>query len=283
MKSSGRSESIVPKTLPTINREQFEAIRRMIHEIAGIAIADGSENMVQTRLVGRVRTLGLSGFDAYLERLERDTTGRELSELVDALTTNKTSFFREAQHFAFLRDVVLPELASRGGPMRFWSAGCSSGEEAYSLAMVVREAVPSCDTLGVRILATDISARMLHRAREALYPESALAEVPAPYRARYFQRVPGHTPAKYRVAHDVRRMVRLARLNLLDRWPMRGPFDVIFCRNVMIYFDHPTQEQLVRRFHALLAPGGYLCIGHSESLSSISHTFRYVQPATYRK
>lgn len=283
MKSSSRSEAIGIRTLPEITHEQFDAIRGMVHQVAGITIADGKEKMVQTRLARRVRALGLSDFDAYLEHLQRDTTGRELSELVDALTTNKTAFFREPQHFAFLREAVLPELAARGRPMSFWSAGCSSGEEAYTLAMVIREAVPSCDALGIRILATDISARMLRLAREAVYPEGAVADVPEPYRSRYFRRVPGMATPMYRVSDDVRRMVRIARLNLLDHWPMRGPFDVIFCRNVMIYFGHATQERLVRRFHALLAPGGYLCVGHSESLGSLSHAFRFVRPAIYRK
>ncbi|MFS8637213.1 MAG: protein-glutamate O-methyltransferase CheR [Gemmatimonadota bacterium] len=283
MKSSSRSETIGIRKLPELTREQFDAIRGLVHQVAGITIADGKEKMVQTRLARRVRTLGLSDFDAYLEHLERDTTGRELSELVDALTTNKTAFFREPQHFAFLREAVLPELAARGRPMSFWSAGCSSGEEAYTLAMVARDAVPSCDALGVRILATDISARMLRIAREAVYPESAVADVPEPYRSRYFRRVPGQATPMYRVGDEVRRMVRIARLNLLDHWPMRGPFDVIFCRNVMIYFDHATQERLVRRFHSLLAPGGYLCVGHSESLGSLSHAFRFVRPAIYRK
>src|SRR5690606_13813886 len=183
MKSSNRSESIAPRRLPELTFDQFDEIRRIVHEVAGITIADGKEKLVQTRLARRVRTLGLSGFDAYLERLRRDPTGSELSELVDALTTNKTAFFREATHFEFLRESVLPELVSRGRPIRIWSAGCSSGEEAYTIAMVVREAVPSCDSLGVRILATDISARMLRIAREGLYSRSAVADVPEPYRS----------------------------------------------------------------------------------------------------
>lgn len=278
------SELILPESmLPALTPDQFDTIRKLIHRITGIAIAPGKESMVQGRLLKRIRELGLSGFDAYLEYVEHDRTGHELSAMVDALTTNKTSFFREPQHFDFLRESVFPELEARGGPIRFWSAGCSSGQEPYTLAMVAREALPTCDILDVKILATDISVRMLRVAREALYRESALDDVPHSYRTRYFRRESRGDEVMYRVADEVRRMVRLARLNLLDPWPMKGPFDVILCRNVMIYFDRFTQQRLIERFHGLLAPGGYLLVGHSESLSSLSHPFHYVRPAIYRK
>jgi chemotaxis protein methyltransferase CheR len=201
---------------------------------------------------------------------------------VDAISTNKTSFFRESAHFDYLRLHVLPELLASGRPLRFWSAGCSSGEEPYSLAILLHEMASDLDRRDVRILATDISTAMLARARAGVYDTAALADLPDAALRRYFVRAPGATE-RHRVGPRVASVVRFARLNLIGEWPMRGPFDVIFCRNVMIYFDRPTQARLVRRFHELLAPHGQLLVGHSESLTSLEHRFRYVQPAVYAR
>ncbi|HEX5580706.1 MAG TPA: CheR family methyltransferase, partial [Gemmatimonadaceae bacterium] len=222
--------------------------------------------------------LGMSDFSSYLDFVQAEASGAELREMIDALTTNKTSFFREPQHFDFLRAKVLPALEGR--PLRIWSAGCSSGEEPYTLAMVLRDTLPARDADGSRILATDISARVLARARAATYTPEMLAELPPDLLRRHFAPAQG---GAHRVADPVRRMVSFARLNLMATWPMRGPFDAILCRNVMIYFDKPTQSRLVARFHDLLAPGGHLFVGHSESLTGLEHGFGYVQPAVYVK
>ncbi|HEX7049140.1 MAG TPA: protein-glutamate O-methyltransferase CheR [Longimicrobiales bacterium] len=263
--------------------EQFEMVRSLIYRLCGITLRRGKRELVRTRLVRRIRELGLPSFDAYFGLLRDDPTGRELAELIDAMTTNKTGFFREPQHFRYLREVILPELVRARRRIRIWSAGCSSGEEPYSIAITLREAIPECDVLDVRVLGTDISTRVLAVARAGVYDETALADVPRDLLVRHFTCVQPRSPRRYRVSSGVARLVRLARLNLFDPWPMRGPFDVIFCRNVMIYFDRTMQQRLIEAFRSVLAPGGYLLVGHSESLAALSHDYRYVQPAVYRR
>jgi chemotaxis protein methyltransferase CheR len=243
----------------------------------------GKEGLVKSRLSKRLRALGLSNFDIYLDYIKRDSSGKELITLIDSLTTNKTSFFREEQHFEFLRTQILPPYREEGRRMRIWSAGCSSGEEPYSIAILLREEWPMVDRCDVRILATDISTRVLGLANGAVYEEDIVKEINPALLKKHFKCVRETTPRAYHLNDDVRRMVRLARLNLMDTWPMRGPFHVIFCRNVMIYFDKQTQTELVRRFWEMMAPGGYLLVGHSESLTASSYRFRYVRPATYLK
>jgi chemotaxis protein methyltransferase CheR len=270
--------------LPTLDLTpaQFTRIARLVHDLCGIDLQAGKEGLVRTRLARRLHVLGLSGFTEYLELLESDASARELVVLVDAISTNKTSFFRESAHFEYLRHRVLPDLLATGRPLRFWSAGCSSGEEPYTLAFLLHEMAPDLHRRDVRILATDVSTSMVARARAGVYDAANVGEVPPAALRRFFSREPG-PGEKYRVKQPVRSMVRFARLNLIASWPMRGPFDLIFCRNVMIYFDRPTQARLVHRFHRLLAPHGQLLVGHSESLSSLEHHFRYVQPAVYAK
>jgi chemotaxis protein methyltransferase CheR len=231
----------------------------------------------------------MQGFDQYLRYLEAEASGDELRMMVDVLTTNKTSFFREPQQFTFLRNEVIPRDWRQRLQIRIWSAGCSSGEEPYSLAITLREELPDLAAFGarsgrrdVRILATDISERVMARARAARYDLDALADVPPPILRRHFRRVE-EQEGLYEVVERTRGLVRLARLNLLAPWPMHGPFDAIFCRNVMIYFDAHTREQLVGRYWKLLRPGGYLFLGGPESLSGVDHAFEYVQPAIFRK
>ncbi len=206
---------------------------------------------------------------------------------IDSISTNLTGFFREPAHFDHLAQVVLPQIADRtagqGRRLRIWSAGCSSGEEPYTVAIVMNEHIPDLDAWDARILATDLSTRMLARAREGTYEAHRLAEVPGGCLSRYFTCVHPRGERVYRVNDRLRRLVCFARLNLMEAWPMQGPFDVIFCRNVMIYFDKPTQSRLVEQFWRLLAPGGVLFVGHSESLARVKHGFEYVQPTVYRK
>jgi chemotaxis protein methyltransferase CheR len=249
--------------------------------LCGINLVPGKEGLVKTRLTKRLRALGLKNFEAYLRFLEENPA--EITTMVDFLTTNKTNFFREIHHFHYLRDVFLPAYKERRCSMRLWSAGCSSGEEAYSLAILLYEEFPDRARWDIRILATDISTRMLQKAREACYEEDAIQEVPGLWRQKYLLCRGNRESRIYQIKDEVRSMVRLARLNLMDHWPMKGPFDVIFCRNVMIYFDKPTQEKLVNRFWDLLAPGGLLLVGHSESLTTFPHKFHYAQPAVYVK
>jgi chemotaxis protein methyltransferase CheR len=261
--------------------QQFQKISGMVYRTAGINLKQGKEALVRARLMKRLRSLGIDRVEDYLALLESDQGSREVASLIDVMTTNKTSFFREMDHFNFLRDTVLPELNQPR--LRFWSAACSSGEEPYTLAVILREHLPGIDRRDVRILATDISRRMLEKARQAQYPGAAAEEVPSPQYRKYFIALRNGRSGSIEVSADARALVHLAYLNLMEPWPMRGRFHVIFCRNVMIYFDRPTQQELINRFWDVLEEGGYLFVGHSEGLSAIKHRFRYVRPAVYRK
>lgn len=264
-----------------VSHAQLSQVSALIYRISGLNLHEGKFGLVRSRLSSRVRAAGLADFDSYLERLRADRSGREMRMLVDALTTNKTSFFREPRHFQVLSRRVLPELQRRHRPLRIWSAGCSSGEEPYTLAMVLLDQlVPSPNA---RILATDISARMLDRARQGVYPEEALQDVPPALRHTCFRRVSPAQPPNYTVVESVRALVRFAQLNLMAPWPMRRRFDLICCRNVMIYFDKPTQQRIVERFWELLRPGGWFFVGHAESCAGLDHGFRYVEPAVYQR
>jgi len=264
-----------------LTQAQYARISQLVEGLAGINLAAGKEELVKARLVKRPRALALPDFDSYLAYVERDETRSELAKMVDALTTNKTSFFREPQHFEYLRMHILPGLA--GSRVRIWSAGCSSGEEPYSIAMTLREELGEEGCRDARVLATDISERMLEKARAAVYDASALRDVPPSMAGKYFTCVQAKPPRLYRVNDSIREMVRIAKLNMMGPWPMKGRFHVIFCRNVMIYFDKAVQQELVLRFWEMLEPGGYLFVGHSESLVGASHSFRYVRPAVYLK
>jgi chemotaxis protein methyltransferase CheR len=262
--------------------QDFRAIAALVYDVAGIRLAAGKEGLVRARLQKRLRALDLDGFGAYVAHVKDPAHQGELAEMVDLLTTNKTDFFREPQHFAFLEEVVLPQLAARGGPIRFWSAGCSTGAEPLTLAIVLAESLPERVARDVKILATDLSHRVLAQAAAATYDDEQIAGVPDALKLKYFDRVgtPGRTAWKARPVLTSR--IRYGRLNLMGDWPMKGPFDAILCRNVMIYFDKPTQERLVQRFQTLLPEGGHLFIGHSESLSGARHGLTYVKPAIYR-
>jgi chemotaxis protein methyltransferase CheR len=263
-----------------LNDKQFRTISDLVYRHCGINLKDGKEALVKARLMKRLRAIGMDSVESYLQLIESKAGDHELDQMIDAMTTNKTSFFREIEHFKFLREMVLPQF--KGKRMRFWSAACSSGEEPYSLAMLLREHLPEMDRKDVLILATDISRRMIEKGAKALYSEDSLKDLPLSYLQKYFVKA-RNTACAYKVSDPVRSMVRIARLNLMDSWPMKGPFHVIFCRNVMIYFDRATQQRLINRFWELIEPGGYLFVGHSEGLSAITHKFKYVRPATYRK
>jgi len=266
-----------------VSPAQYARIGGLLHELSGICLGPGKEGLLKSRLSKRLRTLGLSDFDEYIRYFENDTTGSELTLMIDALATNKTSFFREEPHFDHLRRVILPALKPSRRPVRIWSAGCSSGEEPYSIALLLAEELPDAARRYARILATDISTKILAAAEEAVYTEDVVRDVPPVLLQKHFTCVRTTPPRQFRVDDNLRRMVRLSRLNLMDDWPIKGPFDVIFCRNVMIYFDRPTREWLVRRFGELLPVGGHLFVGHSETLTGLSTAFRYVQPAVYVK
>ena len=264
---------------------EFLHISQLIHGLCGINLHDGKKELVQARLGKRLRKLGLSNFGEYISRIEDDSTNMELTMMVDLLSTNLTSFFREENHFLYLKECVVSEWRNRGkgDRVRIWSAGCSSGEEPYTIAIVVRNALNDRDELDVRLLATDISTRMLVIADAGSYRQDRLQSVSPELKQKYFMKRGRGDDGIYTVRPEIRDMVTIRRLNLLGDWPMKGKFDVIFCRNVMIYFDKPTQERLVNRYYEILKPEGHLFIGHAEGLSGVKHKFAYVRPTIYRK
>jgi chemotaxis protein methyltransferase CheR len=265
-----------------LSSQQFDKISRLVYQVSGIDLHEGKEELVKARLIKRLRHLNIFGFDRYLKYLANDKSGGEIRAMVDVLTTNKTNFFREPEHLDYLKNEIITGLGKE--QIRIWSAGCSSGEEPYSIAITLCEAIPDIGKSDIKILATDISDRMIDQARLGLYNEETLKGISFQLKHRYFEQAEvgiGHN--KYRVVPQLQSMVKFAKLNLMEDWPMRGLFDVIFCRNVMIYFDKPTQEKLVKRFWSQLRPGGYLMVGHSESLTFMAHDYRYIKPAVYQK
>ena len=263
---------------PELTAEDFRRVRRIAYERAGLAIPNGKEGLVRSRVSKRLRERRIPTFSAYIDAVESEKSGDEMVALIDLLTTNKTDFFREPAHFDYLATQIVPSVIAAGRPLRIWSAGCSSGEEPYTLSMVLRETLPARHDF--RILATDICTEVVAAAKRGTYTPRQMVDVSDARRKRWFTPTPdGGASAR----PELRAPISFAHLNLMAPWPMSGPFDVIFCRNVMIYFDKPTVTRLVARFHDLLAPGGHLCIGHSESLTAIEHRYRYVQPAVYAK
>ena len=264
-----------------LSDRQFKNVSDIIYNECGIVLKSGKEALVRARLMKRLRALKMGDFGKYMKYLDSGDGKAEIGLLVDVMTTNKTSFFREMAHFDFLGETVFPKLTGR--KLRFWSAACSSGEEPFSLAMFVLDRIPGLRSRDIKILATDISPTILGKANNATYEEGMLRDLPPTFLRKYFVKAGHENPPTYQVSGDVRKMVRIARLNLLHSWPMKGSFNLIFCRNVMIYFDKATQQDLINRFWEVLEPGGYLFVGHSEGMSGIKHKFRYVQPATYVK
>jgi chemotaxis protein methyltransferase CheR len=258
----------------------FKELCSLVENTTGIRIQSGKEEFVKCRLRKRLDVLGLENFDQYLELVRNDFSGQEFSLMINAVTTNKTFFFRQIEHFNYLYSIF--SNIDDQDSIRIWSAGCSTGEEPFSIAMVLQEAIPNISARDVRILATDISNDVLLTAQKGIYEETLLADVPLPLQKKYFVSLGKTTPQRYQVNKQTKSLIYLARLNLMSQWPMKNQFDAIFCRNVMIYFDKKVQEQLIDRFWDLLKPDGHLFIGHSESLP-VDNGFEYVQPAIYRK
>lgn len=260
----------------------FNKAKQELYDYAGIALAEHKQDMVYNRLVRRLRELGLDSFDEYFRCL--DSSPAEFTQFINALTTNLTAFFRERHHFDYVKDQILPALKDSGQQrLRVWSAGCSLGEEPYSLAMSLLEAgldPASCDT---RILATDIDSKVLASARTGVYEQSRVKALPEETVHRWFLKGKNHNDGRVKVRPELQQMVTFKHLNLMDEWPMQGPFDFIFCRNVMIYFDQQTQARLLKRMANLLRPGGHLFVGHSEALARHQSNFELMGKTIYRK
>jgi len=244
----------------------FRRIAAFAHEDAGIALPTAKATLVYSRLAKRLRTLGIARFEDYCELVASPAGATERRSMLAALTTNVTRFFREPHHFDHLRERVLPKLiasARRGGRVRLWSAACSSGQEPYSMAMTVLAAMPDATQFDIRILATDIDPNVVRDGRLGVYAEHLMEGVSADHRRRFTET----TPSGVRMNDELRALIAFQELNLIGDWPMKGKFDVIFCRNVAIYFDDDTQARLWDRFADKLGTGGALYIGHSERVA----------------
>lgn len=274
--------------MPQLNElddNSFRRFRDIIHEESGIKLNESKRALVQARLMKRLRELEMDTYRDYYDYL-MDNYRDEIVNLINVITTNKTDFFREPRHFEYMSGEALPEFVrsdKRG--LKIWSAGCSTGEEPYSIAITAHRFFADKKPLDVRILATDIDTQVLNRGKAGVYKaEDILEVVDLPTAKRYFQKGTGENEGLLRVKDFIRRMVHFRRLNLLDSsFPMKGVFDIIFCRNVIIYFDRESQKRLFENFHRYLAEDGYLFIGHSETLSGITDRFVFVRNTIYRK
>lgn len=272
-----------------LSDRQFRTIAQLIEGQVGIKLPPAKRLMLEGRLHKRVRALNCSGIGEYVERLfETTDIDSELTELIDAVTTNKTDFFREPAHFSFMRDIAVPELLkprSRGSrDLKIWSAACSTGMEAYTAAIVLDDMIRTGNRFRFRILGTDISTAVLQDAKAAIYPRDTIAPVPPAFVKRYFLSARDRTRDEIRVVPELRRQTHFMRMNLMDaNYPVDRDVDIIFCRNVLIYFDRETQRKVVDRLCSHLRPGGYLMVGHSESMiHSTVPALKQVQPTIFK-
>ncbi len=264
-----------------LTAQEFSTIASLAREGFGLELGNGKEQLVSSRLGKLMRQQGFTAFRDYYRHLKGDASGEAMVELIDALTTNHTSFFREQAHFDFLVHRVLAEHTAV--PLRIWSAASSTGEEPYTIALTAREYLGSQSPVLPHILATDISTRVLANARLGMYQTERFQGAPAPWLRKHLLCGEGRWTGWYKMRPEIRAMVEFQRVNLIEPLPDVGRFAVIFCRNVMIYFSRGTQEQVVNRLTEHLEPGGYLFVGHSEGLTGIQHSLQQVQPAIYRK
>jgi chemotaxis protein methyltransferase CheR len=264
--------------------EDFEALRRLVKQITGINLSDQKRELVYGRLARRLRALQLKSFAEYREVLAQDG-GREIAQFCNAITTNLTAFFREPHHFDYLRDHVLTPMLNSGATqrLRIWSAGCSTGEEPYSLAMSVLETLPDVRRRDVRILATDLDSDVLERGRRGVYTEDRLKNMSLQRRMRFFTERRDRDGVSYEATAELKSLITFKQLNLMHPLPMRGPLDAIFCRNVVIYFDKDTQRDLFSRVAQVQRPGDLLFLGHSESLFKVSEQYALIGKTVYRR
>ncbi|MCA9311724.1 MAG: protein-glutamate O-methyltransferase CheR [Phycisphaerales bacterium] len=273
--------------MSTLSTAQFKEIAALAQDRWGLELTERKKLLVQSRLSKMLHRSQYKSVADYLEHLRNEADEEDMLVFFDLLSTNTTSFFRESEHFDYLEQHVYPRLADapRGTSVRVWSAACSNGSEPYTIGIHAHECLPNLAALDYRILATDLSNKVIERARLALYPDKAVESLPARLRGKYFEKrhLPDTPPDEfaYRVVDSVRSMVSIHRLNLMDPWPMKGPFDVIFLRNVMIYFNKPTREKLVNRMRTLLSEDGLLIIGGAETLSGIDSGFTMIRPSIY--
>lgn len=272
--------------MSTISTAHFNRIAAIAYDNWGLNLSEKKTQLVATRLGKFIRKSPYQDVGAYLDHIESDASPEDMLELFDMLSTNVTSFFRENQHFDYLeREFYTPlargNLTTPGKRIRIWSAACSTGPEPYSLAIQALELLPDIDKWDFKILATDLASSAVQKAKEGVYPADMLEGLPRAMVSKYFEPRTVNGAPHYRITDRVRSLVTIGQLNLMEPWPVKGPFDVIFCRNVMIYFDQPTKAKLVKRLADLLRPGGIFAVGSAESISQLGSTLRTVQPSMY--
>ncbi|MBF0320158.1 MAG: protein-glutamate O-methyltransferase [Nitrospirae bacterium] len=275
--------------MAVLSDKEFRRLSEFVQTEVGIKMPPVKKTMLEARLQRRLRTLGLRSFVEYCEYVFNSSNAEtELVHMIDAVTTNKTDFFREPNHFDYLAKHAIPTLINSTGagirrPLMIWSAGCSTGEEPYTLTMVLSEFAEKVPGFNFMIIATDISTKVLDKAKEAIYEADKIEPVPMAMRKKYLLKGKDKTKPLVRIVPELRSAVRFRRLNFMDDdFGFRETMDVIFCRNVVIYFDKPTQERLLRKFAKYLDPSGYLFMGHSETLGGLNVPFTQVAPTVYR-
>jgi chemotaxis protein methyltransferase CheR len=271
-----------------LSHAEFKQFRNLIYDQSGINLNDSKQALLKSRLRKRMAAVEIDSYSHYFDFVKKDKTGKELTILIDSISTNVTSFFREIKHFEFLDKTIIPELVKdrkpSSGEVRAWSSACSSGEEPYSILFSLLENKEIPSSWKIKMLATDISTRILATAQEGFYEQRKISTVPKTMLIKYFTKDGTRNKNYFQIKQNIRSKIAFKKFNLTTpRFPFNKKFSFIFCRNVMIYFDLPTRETLVNKFYEHLEDDGYLLIGHSESLSGISHKFKYVQPTIYKK
>ncbi len=270
----------------SVSDQEFDEIRVVIKELTGINMGASKRHLIYRRLRGRLKATGIATLRGYLDYLEQ-ADPKEVEAFCNVVTTNLTAFFREGHHFDYLANTIIPENAARQGSsdkrLRIWSAGCSTGEEPYSIAITVNESLRNLASWDAKILCTDLDTAVLETCRAGVYALERAEKIPPHQLRRWFRKGRGEGSELVKVRTALQDLTTFKQLNLMDDWTMKGCFDVIFCSNVMIYFDKPTQRVLIERFANILAEGGYLILGHSESLHNVSDRFALLGKTIYRR
>ncbi len=282
--SSGVASTIAKNKAFEFTNSHFSYLQQFVIEHTGISLSEHKRDLVYGRLTRRLRSLGLDSFDKYCALLKNEPDS-ELEHFSNAITTNLTSFFREKHHFEFLAETLIPKLLTNNPQrrIRIWSAGCSTGEEPYSIAITLRETLTDVDRFDIQILATDLDSNVISKASSGIYADSRVEGLPKEQVKRWFQKGTGSHAGEVRVSTELRKMITFRQLNLMHNWPMQGKFDIIFCRNVVIYFDKPTQSILFDRFANILQPQAHLFIGHSETMHKVCERFSLIGKTIYEK
>jgi len=265
-----------------ITEKEFKQISELVYNKFGINLTDAKKELVKGRLNKLIKELGYDNFSDYYNHVINDSTYQSLLQMIDKISTNHSFFFRETDHFEYLKDTVLLEILKEKKNLRIWCAGCASGDEAYTIAIVVNEFLnENNNSYDIAILATDISITALNQAQNGIYPVERINKVPASYKIKYFMKLDNE---KVQVKDNLKKYILFKRLNFQrDNFPFKGKFDIIFCRNVMIYFDLKTRLALIEKFHNVMNEESYLFIGHSESLLKETNLFKYIRPAVYKR